>query len=93
MARLCKKKRRKVLKHVFQRGDERYGGISQEQLEQLHAAHRDGSSINVGRAEYVNWLLDGRCVRYIYRRGVGVTTVLPLRGDEIIRVFRAIGLD
>jgi hypothetical protein len=84
--RLCKRKRRRVLKHLSIRGEERYGGIKREEIDRLHSIHRQDEAIPVGNNEFVNWLTDGRRVRYIFLRNVGIVTFLPLRNRELSHV-------
>ena len=84
MAKPCKRIRRRLLNHATRRARERYGGIPEYEIDRLVAFHRAGEAIPVGDHHFINWLSDGRLVRYIYRKGTGVGTFVPLRGDELV---------
>jgi len=83
--KLRKGEKRKIVRHIAQRSEERYGGIHTWELERIARFHKLGEVVRLGQNEYINWLSDGRMIRYIYTRASGISTVLPIRGNELAK--------
>lgn len=81
--RPCKRVRRKIVRHVKQRFQERYGGITSEELDKIASLHRRNEVIRIAPQLFINWLSDGRRITYVYLSKRGIVTVLPIRPSDL----------